>query len=78
MKCRLNLKIFCYYFGSKVGITGSYTDEISRMNQDYWNDFMSGAVINLSLNWLHRGMKESPGYMGKLIASFISHENVID
>ncbi|WP_160114449.1 TetR-like C-terminal domain-containing protein [Lentilactobacillus kosonis] len=62
---------------AKVGIIGKIRGSLSNVNQSYWDDFLSGAVVNVSLKWLNDGMKESPEYMGKLIASFVSHQDAI-
>ncbi|KRL38985.1 TetR/AcrR family transcriptional regulator [Liquorilactobacillus uvarum] len=42
-----------------------------RAEDEYWADFIAGAVINSSLSWLKRGSIETPKYMGKKLASFL-------
>ncbi|KRM97443.1 transcription regulator [Liquorilactobacillus aquaticus DSM 21051] len=42
-----------------------------RADDEYWADFIAGAVVNTSLSWLRRGAIETPQYMGKKLAAFL-------
>ncbi|TOY86105.1 TetR/AcrR family transcriptional regulator [Levilactobacillus brevis] len=39
--------------------------------EDYYIEFFAGAVINLSVTWLERGMPESPRLMGQKASRFL-------
>lgn len=42
----------------------------SRLNEPYYLEYFSGAVINITVNWVKRGFVESPRYLGQLVARF--------
>lgn len=37
------------------------------INEPYYAEYLSGAVVNVAITWLNKGMIESPQYLGKLI-----------
>ncbi|NLR09107.1 MULTISPECIES: TetR/AcrR family transcriptional regulator [Lactobacillaceae] len=44
----------------------------SRINEPYYLEFFSGAVINVAVTWVTHGFVESPRYLGDLVARFAS------
>lgn len=42
-----------------------------RRLDPYWDAFLSGAVINMSISWLRQGSIESPAFMGAKIDRFV-------
>ncbi|GAX01338.1 TetR/AcrR family transcriptional regulator [Secundilactobacillus silagei] len=44
----------------------------ASINRSYWVDFLAGAVVNMSKQWLQTGVKETPEQMGRLVADFLS------
>jgi len=47
----------------------------SRLNEPYYLEFFSGAVINMAVNWVNRGLVESPRYLGQTVARFATHQH---
>lgn len=45
-----------------------------RLSQDYWVEFMAGAVINMSVKWLKNGMPHTPEYMGSLVSQYMFND----
>ncbi|MFD1455686.1 TetR/AcrR family transcriptional regulator [Levilactobacillus lanxiensis] len=42
----------------------------SRLTAPYYLEFFSGAVINVTVNWVKNGFVESPEYLGQMVAQF--------
>jgi len=42
----------------------------SRLNEPYYLEYFSGAVINITVNWVKRGFVETPEYLGKMVTQF--------
>ncbi|MFT8837535.1 TetR/AcrR family transcriptional regulator [Liquorilactobacillus satsumensis] len=45
-------------------------NQSSLTTDTYWQSFIAGAIVNMSISWLHRGAPESPQYMGQKIVHF--------
>lgn len=40
---------------------------LAIFNEPYYVEFFSGAVVNVAINWMRRGMVEPPAYLGQQI-----------
>ncbi|AKP67803.1 TetR/AcrR family transcriptional regulator [Companilactobacillus ginsenosidimutans] len=52
------------------------SDKIDNPNraleQRYYLQFFTGAVVNMTLTWVKNGTKETPKYMGKQVQNFVT------
>ncbi|MFC6261255.1 TetR/AcrR family transcriptional regulator [Levilactobacillus fujinensis] len=49
----------------------------SRLTAPYYLEFFSGAVINVTVNWVKHGFVESPAYLGQTVASYVRSSNLM-
>lgn len=43
----------------------------SKLAEPYYLEFLSGAVVNMSIRWVNGGLIESPEYLGQQVAKFV-------
>ena len=43
----------------------------SKIANDYWPNFLAGAVVNTAIHWLQTGQTDSPKQMGRLVEAFL-------
>lgn len=45
-----------------------YSGSMALFSEPYYVEFFSGAVVNVAVSWLQRGMVEPPAYLGQQIS----------